>query len=157
MSSGRRYKQGRAGNRIHIAAGGGRRKTNETGDVRIGSLGVPPEISRSGIHQDIPVRQPDGVSAQYSSAGGAKRGSADGANGEKLGRNRGAEANRPVEVGRVDEQHQPMRQRDNLRRDNLHTVNHKEQVNTEDEKSRSQKSDFCFLKWVAMRPCSSKI
>lgn len=38
-------------------------KTNETGNVRIGSLGVPPEISRSGIHQDIIFRQPDEVSA----------------------------------------------------------------------------------------------
>lgn len=144
LSSERRYKQGRAGNRIHIAAGGGRRKTNETGDVRIGSLGVPPEISRSGIHQDIPVQQSDGVSAQYSSAGGAKRGSADGANGEKLGSNRGAETNRSVGVGRFDEQHQPVRKGDNLRRDNLHTVKSEEQVNTEDEKAEVKNQTSAF-------------
>ena len=144
LSSGRRYKQGRAGNRIHVAAVSNRRKTNETGNVRIGSYGLSPEISRSGIHQDIPVRQPDGVSAQYSSAGGAKRGSADGANGEKLGSNRGAETNRSVGVGRFDEQHQTVRKGDNLRRDNLHTVNSEEQVNTEDEKAEVKNQTSAF-------------
>lgn len=159
LSSERRFEQGRAVNRIHVAAGINRRKTNETGNVRIGSLGVPPEISRSGIHQDIIFRQPDEVSAQYSSAGRAKRGSADGANGEKLGSNRGAETNRSVGVGRLDEQHQTVRKGDNLRRDNLrrdslrrdslqrgslHTVNSEEQVNTEDEKAEVKNQTSAF-------------
>ena len=154
LQSKRRFEQGRTGNKVHLSTVSNRRKTNETGNVRIGSYGLSPEISRSGIHQDIPVWQPNGVSAQYSSAGGAKRGSADGANGEKLGSNRGAEANRLVEVGRVDEQHQPMRQRDNLRRDilrrdslqrgSLHTVNSEEQVNTEDEKAEVKNQTSAF-------------
>ena len=159
LSSERRFEQGRAVNRIHVAAGINRRKTNETGNVRIGSYGLSPEISRSGIHQDIIFRQPDEVSAQYSSAGGAKRGSTDGANGEKLGSNRGAETNRSVGVGRFDEQHQTMRKGDNLRRDNLrrdilrrdslqrgslHIVNSREQVNTEEEKAEVKNQTSAF-------------
>lgn len=85
-----------------------------------------------------------GVSAQHSSASGTQRGSTDGANGEKLGSNRGAETNRSIGVGRLDEQHQPVRKGDNLRRDNLHTVNSEEQVNTSDEKAEVKNQTSAF-------------
>ena len=144
LQSKRRFEQGRTGNKVHLSTGSNRRKTNETGDIRKGSPEVSSGVSRSGIYANVPVQQPDRVSAQHSSASGTQRGSADRTNGETVGRNRGAEANRPVEVGRVDEQHQPMRQRDNLRRDNLHTVNHKEQVNTDDEKAEVKNQTSAF-------------
>lgn len=62
-------------------------------------------------------------------------------------------------MGRVDEQHQPMRKGDNLRRDNLrrdslwrdslqrgslHTVNSEEQVNTDDEKAEVENQTSAF-------------